>query len=127
MKLNRIRVSVETDKRLRLLKARTGLTPNLLCRLGICLSLSERTPPDSISHLDTDGREFNRYTLTGPWDNLFLALIRQDCFDRGLPLPESLEEQFLAHLYRGVLLLSMRVKSLEDIEHLIQESVNARR
>jgi len=127
VKLNRIRVSVETDKRLRHLKARTGLTPNLLCRLGICLSLAERTPPDPIGHLDTDGREFNRYTLTGPWDSLFLALIRQDCYERDLPLPESLEEQFLAHLYRGVLLLSMRVKGLEDIEHLIFEAVDARR
>lgn len=123
MKLNKIRVSLETDKRLRFLKARTGLTPNLLCRVGICLSLAERTPPDPIDHLDNDGREFNRYTLTGPWDSLFLALIRQDCYERGLPLPDSMEQQLLAHLHRGVLLLSMRVKRLEDIEHLLLEAV----
>ena len=120
MRLNKIRVTEETDKRLRFLKARTGLTPNLLCRLAICLSLSERTPPDPV-RIEGEGREFNRYTLTGPWDKLFVALIRQDCYERGLPVPDSMEEQFLAHLHRGVLLLAMRVKSLHDLGHLIPQ------
>lgn len=46
MSLNRIYVSDEVDKRLRLLKSRTGLTPNLLCRLGFSISLNEAGVPD---------------------------------------------------------------------------------
>ena len=46
MVFNRIYVGEEVDQRLRLLKTRTGLTPNLLCRLGFCLSLTEPTVPD---------------------------------------------------------------------------------
>jgi DNA sulfur modification protein DndE len=34
MALNRIYVNEEVDQRLRTMKARTRLTPNLLCRLG---------------------------------------------------------------------------------------------
>ena len=42
---NRIYVGEGVDLRLRNLKARTGLTPNLLCRPGFCLSLAERASP----------------------------------------------------------------------------------
>ncbi len=39
MKLTRLRVGEEASQRLSLLKGRTGLTPNILCRIGFCLSL----------------------------------------------------------------------------------------
>ncbi|RRR72237.1 MAG: DUF1832 domain-containing protein [Candidatus Viridilinea halotolerans] len=46
MKLTRLRVCHEVDQRLIHLKARTGLTPNLLCRIGLCLSLNDPAVPN---------------------------------------------------------------------------------
>src|SRR5437660_4183279 len=103
MSLNRICVGQQVDVRLRNLKARTGLTPNLLCRLGFCLSLSEPGIPDP--HLYSDGqiREFNRYTLTGQWDLFFFSLLRERLVEDGLDIEADLEAQFKAHLSRGVM------------------------
>lgn len=57
MPLNRIYVGEEIDLRLRNLKARTGLTPNLLCRLGFCLSLAEPGVPDPRLYADGQARK----------------------------------------------------------------------
>ena len=120
MQLTRIRVAEAADKRLRYLKAKTGLTPNLLCRFGFCLSIREPGIPNLDDYQESSSREFNRYTLTGPWDSLFIALLKERCHNDGLS-DENLEDQFKAHINRGVLLLGQRVKSLEDINRLVQE------
>lgn len=119
---NRIYVSDEVDLRLRNLKGRTGLTPNLLCRLGFCLSLAEPGIPDLQLYGDGQAREFNRYTLTGQWDLFFFSLLRERLLEDGLDVETGLEEQFKAHLSRGVLLLYRRLKSLEDVADLITEA-----
>jgi DNA sulfur modification protein DndE len=122
MQMNRIRVSEEVDQRLRSLKGKTGLTPNLLCRFGFCLSLNDPSIPNPKDYAESSVREFNRYTLTGQWDNLFIALLKERCYIDGLPLPECLEEQFRAHINRGVLLLFQRVKHLSDLYRIIDEA-----
>ena len=108
--------------RLRNLKARTGLTPNLLCRLGFCLSLAEPGVPDPQLYGDGQAREFNRYTLTGQWDLFFFSLLRERLVQDGLDLEADLEVQFKAHLSRGVLLLYQRLKNLEDLADMMAEA-----
>ncbi len=122
MALNRIYVGKEVDLRLRNLKARTGLTPNLLCRLGFCLSLAEPGIPDPQLYTDGQAREFNRYTLTGQWDLFFFSLLRERLIRDGLDPEADLESQFKAHLSRGVLMLYQRVKNLEDLADLVAEA-----
>lgn len=122
MALNRIYVSEEIDLRLRKLKGRTGLTPNLLCRLSFCLSLAEPSIPDAQLYSDGQVREFNRYTLTGQWDQFFFSLLRERLFQDGLDPEVDLEVQFKAHLSRGVLLLYQRLKRLEDLTDLIADA-----
>jgi len=122
MPLNRIYVGEAVDMRLRNLKARTGLTPNLLCRLGFCLSLAEPGVPDPQLYGDGQAREFNRYTLTGQWDLLFFSLLRERLVQDGLDLEADLEVQFKAHLSRGVLLLYQRLKNLEDLADMMAEA-----
>lgn len=119
---NRIHIGKENDQRLRNLKARTGLTPNLLCRLGFCLSLAEPGIPDAQLFADGNAREFNRYTLTGQWDSLFFALLRERLNQDGLDLEADLEAQFKAHLNRGVMLLSQRLKNVVDLASIIDEA-----
>lgn len=122
MTLSRIYVSKDVDFRLRNLKARTGLTPNLLCRIGFCLSLAEPGIPDPNLYSDGQGREFNRYTLTGQWDLFFFSLLRERMAKDGLNIEKELESQFKAHLSRGVTLLNQRLKSLTDLTELVLEA-----
>jgi DNA sulfur modification protein DndE len=122
MTLNRIYVGEEVDWRLRHLKARTGLTPNLLCRLGFCLSLAEPGIPDPQLYTDGQAREFNRYTLTGQWDLFFFSLLRERLTQDELDPEADLEAQFKAHLSRGVLLLYQRLKNLEDLADMVAEA-----
>lgn len=123
MKLNRLRVSEEASQRLSHLKARTGLTPNILCRIGFCLSLNDPTLPNPEDYLPNSEREIDRHTLTGPWDSLFVALIRVRCYQDGIP-EEKTAEYFKAHIDRGVLLLFKRVKSLNDLALLLPREYN---
>ena len=118
MELNKIKISKDATQKLWLLKARTGLTPNILCRIGFCLSLNEPGHPDT-NRQPEDGMEFNRYTLTGQYDVLFLSLLKEKCAQEGFAVDNDTKEQFLAHLYRGVYLLSNRIKHLSDLNKLI--------
>jgi len=116
MKLNRIILSTEASDRLKQLKAKTGLAPNVLSRLGFVLSLSEPSIPEPDRYPEQD-REFNRYTLLGEWDDLYVALLRQRMFGDGIHEDEA-EAQFRAHLHRGVLLLTKLAKTLPDVLRL---------
>ena len=118
MTMNKIKLCSEASERLKHLKARTGLTPNILCRLGFCLSLGESGLPGSEVYPE-DGTEFNRYTLTGQWDNLFVALLKQRSTNDGLYGENGLEESFRAHLNRGVLMLYQNCKDLSDLQRVL--------
>ena len=113
MKLTKLRFTKEASNRLRFLAGKTGLTPNLLCRIGFCLSLSESPIPNPAAYPEED-REFNRYTLLGEYDPLFIALLKERCRHDGTGL-ERLPDYFRAHMNRGVILLQQRVKGIADI------------
>ncbi|WP_394356859.1 DNA sulfur modification protein DndE [Shumkonia mesophila] len=118
---SKLRISSDATSKLRSLRQRTGLTPNLLCRMAIMLSLEEgpigtATPPDE------DGSEFNAYTLTGEFGALFGALLRwvEEGPSSDIPLEdEALLARLRGHLHRGVGTLSVRAKSASDVLHLV--------
>jgi len=118
VQLNKVRVSHDVTIRLRQLKGRTGLTPNILSRLGFCLSLNDPSLPEPDKY-EEDGQEFNRYTLTGEWDPFFVALLKERARADGLDPETDLREQFRAHLNRGVLQMFNRVKDLSDLTLLL--------
>jgi len=103
------------------MQSRVRLTPNLLCRIGFCLSLNDPTIPDPAAYPPDSNREINRYTLTGEWDDYFVALLRERCAYDQLDLENDLEDQFRAHINRGVLMLNLRVKNQADLGRLVQE------
>jgi DNA sulfur modification protein DndE len=124
MRLNRLRISEEVSNRLSILKGRTGLTPNILCRIEFCLSLNDPTIPNPDDYTTHAEKEIDRHTLTGQWDRLFVALIKERCHQNGLPLSdEELAAQFRAHVNRGVLLLYKQVRSLNDLAQLMPRDV----
>ncbi len=117
MKLTRLHLTKEASNRLRFVAGKTGLTPNLLCRLGFCLSLGEPIVPNPNEYPEED-REFNRYTLLGEYDPFFVALLKERCRQDGVEM-ERLPEYFRAHMNRGIILLQQRVKNLADIAELV--------
>jgi DNA sulfur modification protein DndE len=117
MKLTKIRLTKDASNRLRFLAGRTGLTPNLLCRIGFCLSLEEPKAPNP-DEFPEEEREFNRYTLLGEYDEVFVALLRQRLHQDELPM-EHLEDHFRAHMNRGILLLQQRVRGVGDLAGLL--------
>lgn len=116
--VRRIRFCEEADNRLKALKSKLGITPNLLCRIGFCLSLEEPGIPD-LAMYPEGKREINRYTLTGEFDEAFEAILLQKMNQDGLP-PKQIDEQFKAHMNRGVVLLGSRIKSLADMASLLR-------
>ena len=121
MHYSKLRISADATSKLRSLRQRTGLTPNLLCRLAIMVSLEE----GAVGHIpppDETGAEFNAYTLTGEYGALFAALLRW--VEEGPSPKEPLKESELlarlrAHIHRGVGTLSVRAKSALDILRLV--------
>lgn len=95
-----------------MLQARTGLTPNILCRFALVLSLADNAPFDPAAYPEED-REFNRYTLLGEYDRLFEALIVEKHGKATGPM-------LVGHISRGVGLLAGRIKGISDLLHLTE-------
>ena len=119
MQLTKIKLTREASNRVRYTAGRTGLTPNLLCRIGLCLSLADPTIPNP-KQFHEEEREFNRYTLLGEHDDFFVALLIERCRRDGVG-QEHLSAYFRAHLNRGVIILGQRVRSVADLVHLIPQ------
>jgi DNA sulfur modification protein DndE len=119
MRFTKLRISSDATSRLRSLRQRTGLTPNLLCRMAVMLSLEEGpVGPGTVT--DEGGQEFNAYTLTGEYHSMIAAMLRLvEEGDAGAKLSE--EEQVArlrAHIHRGVATLAVRAKAPADIARL---------
>ena len=121
LRLKRLKFSKEADNWLRVLKSRTGITPNILCRMGFCISLNDRSVPDPTKAPEDSDREISRYTLLGEYETLLIALLRQRVVRDGLDV-DSLDDMFRAHMNRGVVILAGRFKGLGDLDSLVRES-----
>ena len=117
MRYTKLKISEAATGKLRAARQRTGITPNLLCRAAIMLSLEEG--PISALAPDDLGQEFNAYTLTGEFTGLFGDLIRFVELEGGNdPNDSDLPRLMQAHIHRGVGALSVRVKSAADCARL---------
>ena len=117
-KWTRLRLSDEFTYRLRNLKGRSGLTPNLICRIGFCLSLEEPRVPDP-DRYDENGQEFNRSTLLGDWDDLYEALLRDRLAADRLDLEADFFPQLRAHMNRGASMACNRIRDFSDLLALV--------
>ncbi len=121
MQINKIKLTKDASERLKQLKARTGLTPNILSRIGFCLSLNEPAIPNPELYPEED-REFNRYTLLGEWDDLYIALLKQRLDADGLSAKDS-ADYFRAHMNRGIVSLAGLVRAIADIPAIATRTV----
>jgi len=65
LEFKRIKLSQESTKKLQQFKSRTGLTPNIACRLVLGISIAENNMPSLELFTEESGQEINRYTLFG--------------------------------------------------------------
>lgn len=108
---HRIRVSEQSSGRLKYLKSRTGLTPNILSRIAFTLSIREMRRV-SRGSTNLNGQEFNAPTLFGEHQEIYdLLLIRykelsEDDRDPGV---------IIANLIENGLHKMGHVRNLEDL------------
>jgi DNA sulfur modification protein DndE len=87
------------------LKKRTGLDRwNELCRIALCHSLSNPTPPPVVGKTGDGSIDMEWKTFAGPFQEELAAIImfrvREDSID--LSRREALAEYFRSHLERGI-------------------------
>jgi len=68
---------------------------------------------------DSQGQEFNRFTLTGEWDTFYIALLKLRMINHDLNPNTGLLNQFKEHIERGVIILFNRVKNFNDLSTLL--------
>lgn len=103
-----------------MLKRKTGLTPNILSRFAICLSLKDPSMPNS-EEFDEKGTEMSPTVLFGEHEKMFMALILNRLHKDKLEPPLYLQKMTRAHLNRGVIALYPRLNNLSDFYELVKE------
>jgi DNA sulfur modification protein DndE len=127
----RIRLAPALMQKLSRLKGRTGLTPNILCRIALLYSLRDNLPlPNMAPETDetASGVEMNRVTLFGEWEDVYEALVKQWCFERGVTEQHDRTwlDWALIHIERGTDYLHGRVKDGPDLLYLFAELAEVR-
>lgn len=72
----RVRISQGATDVLKALRGKTGLTPNIVCRIALILSLEDGAA-GGLKQVDQSGSEFNAPTLYGEFANLFECMLRE--------------------------------------------------
>lgn len=120
----RLRTSKYTGETLKQLQMSTNLTPNILARIAVSISLKNKLPISSDSISDHAGLEIPRNVLTGEYDYIYKALIAQH-LGREITDEEYFPDLFNAHLERGVRILYNEYKHAGNYEKLIKNLISA--
>ena len=132
MIVNRIKVSQESTDKMKQLKNRLKINSLYsVARMSLAISLEDKTLPQEDFYKE-DGMEFNRITLLGEYDPVYICMLKErGLFKReksggrmkrvNVFTPREATSYMVAHINRGVIKLHARVKSQEDLLHLIQE------
>lgn len=82
---HKFKISASSTAKLKYLKSKTGVTPNVLCRFAISLALVGDNGLGNASISDLDGQEFNAPTLFGEHADIYQALLKQFFHENDLP------------------------------------------
>ncbi|MDV2884686.1 DNA sulfur modification protein DndE [Alkalihalophilus pseudofirmus] len=100
----RLKTSSYVADKLKQLHSSTNLTPNILARIAVSLSLKQKSIPP-VPPSESSGLEFNRNTLTGDQDYLYHVLVAQHA-KKEITDSEFFPDLFNAHLERGTRILT---------------------
>jgi len=124
-RFNRLKMSYRSQNLLGQLKARTGLTPNIMGRFAICMSLNDPSMPNP-DEFDDRGSEIHPSVLFGEYEDVFMLLMLQRLRRDGLDPDTYLNRMVRAHFNRGVIALYARIRDITDLEHIILQEREAR-
>ena len=120
MKFSRVKISTKSTHNLAKLKMKTGLTPNILARFAICISIKDRLVPNPDEYND-EGSELTPNVLFGEHEQIYLALMLNRLKVDRLDPELYLNKMTRAHLNRGVIALWPRINDLSDFYELVKE------
>ena len=120
MKFNLITVSTRSTNILSTLRTKTGLTPNISARFAICMSLKDRSVPNT-DEFNKGGSKFEPDVLFGKHEQIYLALMLNRLKIDRLDPELYLNEMTRAHLNRGVIALGPRINDLSNFYELVKE------
>ena len=114
-----------------MLKRKIGITPNILARFAICMSIKDRSIPNP-DEFDDFGSELAPAVLFGEHESIYLALmlnrLKNDKLDPEAKLGQGQEDNLnkmtRSHLNRGVIALYPRINDLSDFYELVKEERN---
>jgi len=106
-----------------MIKSKTGLTPNILARFAICLSLKDRSMPNPAEY-NKEGSELAPAVLFGEHIEIYHALMINRLKKDKLDPEVYLNEMTRSHLNRGIIALYPRINDLSDFYELVKEERN---
>lgn len=112
---NRVSLSQKATDKLRYIKSKTGLTPNILSRIAIMLAIKEGNNLQNSGVNDYEGQVLSRDVLFGDHQELYSVLIKQHFAEQDIQLNPS--EAITALIEIGVFKMG-HVKSLVDLSKL---------
>lgn len=113
---SRVQLSKKASDRFRAIKANTGVTPNILSRIAISISLCKETGISNSGVEDNSGQELSREVLFGDLATTYELLIRK--FMQENQIEENIREVVIALIEIGSYKLG-HVKSIDDLLRLV--------
>ena len=120
--INTLKTSSHTESIFDQFNSITHITPNILARIAVSLSLKDPNPV-STEGKNNDGKYYNRSTLTGNYDYVYKALFAQH-IGREISDEEFFPTLFNAHLERGLGILTSEYEYAGNYERLIINFLN---
>jgi DNA sulfur modification protein DndE len=122
--VERVRLSQTAKDQLSKLKRQTRIDRwNVLCRWAVCRSLAEPSPPSPVQITTDSNVEMTWRIFAGDDGDAYAIALKQRCHQDNLPTdPETLAQQFLLHLHRGIGYLAgdRNLKQIEDFVSLVK-------
>tara|TARA_B110000014_G_C19623624_1_gene329552 strand:+ start:171 stop:545 length:375 start_codon:yes stop_codon:yes gene_type:complete len=123
LKFERIKLSNRSQQLLGSMKKKTGLTPNILARFALCMSIKERSIPNP-DEFDQGGSELSPEVLFGDFEQMYHTLMINRLDNDKLDYEKYLNTMARAHINRGVIALHPRINDLSDFYELVKEERN---
>ena len=110
---NRIHLSKTASEQLKFLKARTGITPNVLARIALVRSIKEKFDY-TLKEVSSDGLEFQMPTLLGEYSLLYEKLLIEL---HAIQEPHELARALAAHIENGL----SYIRNVRDLKDLLRQ------
>lgn len=123
LRFNRLKMSYRSQNLLSQIKNKTGLTPNIVGRFAICMSLNDPSPPNP-DEFDEKGSEIHPSVMFGEYSDIFMALMIQRLKKDELSPQTYLNKMTRAHFNRGTIALFARIHDISDLYKIIEQERN---